>query len=224
MSRMHTCAATLCLGVAMAVLFPPLGCGGSPARRDAEVPGSVAFQLQRCAAEHTHLRDVRHSVSYDVKLARDGSVDAVALRDSTLSDEGLEACMAGALRSLSLDDLPLRRAELGRRGPVSAESRALLGQEEILLGCIASPPCLLTGLVLVGGIYISVQLYVYAMSRYKPRTAPTATTAPPSPVDLDECIANYVKCTDWTPRAPCYICMGFCQANKRWDPRCPLPM
>ena len=214
MSRMHTCAASLCLGVALAITFPPLGCGGSGGRvaqGDAEVPGSVAWQLRSCAAEHTHLKGEGHSISFDVKLAHDGNVDGVALRASTLADEGLEACMAGALRSLSLGDLPLRRADLDRRGPVSSESRALLGQEEVLAGCLASPPCLLTLTVLVGATYIAVKLYVYAMSHSIGDT-----------LTIDECIAKYVDCKEWTPKAPCKDCLGQCRVYKRWDrDRCP---
>src|SRR5687768_10075287 len=107
---------TLVLGVA----FMPLGCGGGLAHGDAEVPEGVARRVRTCAVKHrTHLRSAEHSVRFDVTLASDGQVDSVALKDSTLGDEDLEDCMAGALQSLSADDLPMRRSDSRRRGPVA---------------------------------------------------------------------------------------------------------
>jgi hypothetical protein len=176
-SRITKLALSLGFTMSLGFAFTPLGCGGSaggfgpavPEQGDAEVPEGVALQLRTCAGAHTdHLGRARHSVSFDVKLANDGQIDAVALRDSTLDDEELEACMASALRLLSEDDLPMRRSDSGPRGPVAPESRMLLGQEEAL-ACLSSPPCLLTVGFLIGAAYITVQIYVHATAREKER-------------------------------------------------------
>jgi hypothetical protein len=124
-----------------------------------------------------------------VKLAKDGQVDSVALKDSTLGDQDLEDCMAGALRSLSADDLPMRRSDSRRRGAVAPESRALLGQEQVLT-CFASPPCLLTLAFLIGAAYITVQIYLYASSQ-----SSTDTTVPTTSGDTD-CKEEKEKCIE----------------------------
>ena len=161
-SRFNRFAVSSALIVALGFTFTPLGCGSSvpaAAHGDAEVPDGVARRFRTCAVKHrTHLRPAEHSVSFNVKLAKDGQVDSVALKDSTLGDEDLEDCMAGALRSFSADDLPMRRSDNRRRGPAGPESRALLGQEEAVLACLASPPCLLTVAFLMGAAYITVQI------------------------------------------------------------------
>jgi hypothetical protein len=163
-------ALSLGLTLGLGYAFTPLGCGGvMPA---AEVPEDVARLLRGCALDHRkHLGSVRHSVSFEVKFDSDGEVDSVVLRESTLGDELLELCMASALRSLSEDDLPLRRSEDRPRGSGAPESRAFLGQEEVLAACLASPPCLLTLAILMGAAYVTVNLYVHASSKPQPLPA-----------------------------------------------------
>jgi hypothetical protein len=196
-SRFKGLALSSVFALALGFAFMPLGCGSSgrgPAHGDAEVPEGVALRFRTCAVEHrTHLRPAEHSIRFDVKLANDGQVDSVALKDSTLGDQDLEDCMAGALRSLSVDDLPMRRSESRPRGPVAPESRAVFGHAEAALACLASPPCLLALTFLIGAAYITVQIYLHASS-----TAETTTTAVPLP-DVDckkvknECIDKCYK-------------------------------
>src|SRR5262245_30622859 len=130
-------ALSLGLTLALGFAFVPLGCGSSgeaftpllPTHGDLGVPEGIARQITACAREHqAHLESAQHSVSFEVKLARDGQVDSVALRDSTLGDQELEACMASALRSLSADALPMRHSHIRPQGPIAPESHALLGQ------------------------------------------------------------------------------------------------
>lgn len=177
------------LTLACSFAFMPLGCGSSgrgPAHGDAEVPEGVALRIRTCAVKHrTHLRTAEHSVSFDVKLANDGQVDSVALTDSTLGDQDLEDCMAGALRSLSANDLPMRRSDR-RQGPVAPESRALLGQTQAL-ACFASPPCLLTLAFLIGASYITVQIYLHALSQSSTNTTTSGDT---------DCKEEKEKCHD----------------------------
>ena len=187
-------ALTLALGSA----FMPLGCGGSgggfshvaSGQGDAVVPEGVAQELRTCTLEHkAHLERSRHAVSFDVKLANNGQVDAVALRASTLGDEDLEACMAHALRSLSEDDLPMRRSEDLPRGPVAPQARALLGANPAALAaaaCIAQPElCVLVlGISLVGAAgayYIGVEVYMQPSTHPGTRKHyPPAVTTPPA--------------------------------------------
>lgn len=168
---------TLFLGL----IFTPVACAASlPTRADADVPASTAQQLTACAMEHkTHLGSAQHSISFQLEFAEDGQVDSVALKDSTLGDEGLEACMAGALRSLSMDELPMRGSEQGSRTSVAPDSRAFVGQEQALL-CLYSPPCLLALGMLIGASFIAVQIYVNAAqsSTSKPWAPPIPTVMP----------------------------------------------
>lgn len=228
------------MGVALSlgVAFVPLGCGGSrggfdpaaPGQGDAEVPEGVALKLRTCAAEHrAHLPgSAEYSVSFDVKLSSDGEVDSVALRESTLGDEDLEACMAHALRALSVADLPMRRSDSISKDPVAPPSRGLLGQAQALpLVCLASPPCLLTAVIVVGVAIVAVEVVVLASSttKPKPQTAPTATAVPTSTTttaDIDckkvkqDCIE---KCSDTALPTPDFgvkfrRCMRACMEAK----------
>jgi hypothetical protein len=197
-------ALTLALGSA----FMPLGCGGSgggfgptiPGQGDVVVPEGVALELRTCAARHTDhlgLGRARYSISFDVKLANDGQVDAVALRDSTLGDEELEACMASALRLLSEDDLLLRRADSRPLGPVAPASRALLGQGPAgLANCFDSPPCLLILHVMAA---FTVYVYVQATSHPGTRTHPPPAIATPPAVPTAVSMATAMPTTTAPP-------------------------
>jgi hypothetical protein len=162
--------------------FVPPGCGGVPPVT--EVPENIAEPLKACAFNHErHLGDGEHTVKFEVNLDSDGRVDSLALVDSDVGDEELEKCLAAAIRSLSVDDLPLRSAENLERDPAPSQSRNLLGTPAIpLAACLASPPCLLTLGLVAGAAMITVQISVLAASRI-PRAKPTATTtAPPIPI------------------------------------------
>lgn len=198
---------SLGLVVTLGLGLLPFGCGASPRagsvgalRGDMDVPDGIARQIRTCAAEHAvHLSSGDQAVRFEVKLTADGEVDSVSLRDSTLGDEPLEACIAVALRSLSEEDLSLRRSEVHPRSRASPESRMLLGQEEAL-GCLANPPCLLTLGFLIGAAFIVVEIYLHAsqssISKAKPHAAPPA--APPTEeVDCKKVKETCIdKCSD----------------------------
>lgn len=228
---------SLGLILALGVAAQPLGCGGSgggvvPAavrQGDGDVPESVALRIRTCAVKHeTHLGSGDRSITFEVQLASNGEVDSIMLRESTLGDEDLELCMVKALRALSEDDLWMRRSDSGPRGPVSPESRSLMGQTQAL-SCLFSPPCLLAVAFFIGAAYVTVQVFVHAASQSstanpKPQTAATATAVPTATpaMPLDECIARYVYCTDHTPKVRCDDCLGYCRANRYWpEERCP---
>lgn len=227
------------LGLTFLMGAVAVGCGSSRApggalstRGDADVPASVAQQLRACAEEHKmHLGQAQHALHFEVHLGKEGQVDSVSLEDSTLEDQGLEACMANALRSLSMDEIPLRGSERGSHGLSAPESRELLGLEHVLL-CLASPPCVLALTLLVGATFLTVQIFVYASSQSamaKPEsfTAPIVTAMPTTtaiPVkSKNECVDFYVRCTDEIPKAPCGDCIHKCTTQMAW-PRdlCPL--
>jgi hypothetical protein len=180
-SRATRLALSAGLTLFLGFVFTPMGCGGAvaefdpaiPVQADAELPEEVARQISMCAAEHkTHLGSAPHVIAFDVKLESDGEVDSVALRGSTIRDEELEACMAKALRSLTEDDLPMRRSESDPRGPVAPESRTLMGQPQLALACLFSPPCALTALVIAGAATI-------ALTGLRAHRDPSAPETPP---------------------------------------------
>ena len=134
-SRVHALALGLWLGAVS--IFP--GCGSSrsstavPEGGDADVPAVVAAQLRACAEERkTHLGAARHTIRFELHFSEDGQVDSLSLDDSSLEDQGLEACMAGVLRSMSLEDLPLRGPEQGSYEPMAPESRGFMAQEQAM--------------------------------------------------------------------------------------------
>ena len=241
-SSIQRLALLLGLPLFSALILTPVACAASlPTHADADVPAPIAQQLNACAAEHkTHLGSAQHSISFKVELAEGGEVDSVVLKDSTLGDEGLEACMAGALRSLSMDELPIRASGNHSRTSVGPESRAFLGQEQVLL-CLASPPCLLALGMVVGASFIAVQIFVHAAqsSTTKPWAPPIATTMPIAGDDKLEyekqCWPFYEQCLDnmaqpaWNqkdygPMKDCGACLRDCKNHSKgvWpDKKCP---
>ena len=207
----------LALTVVAGLTFAPIGCGGSfkPPKQenaDGEIPEEVARQIRTCAAKYMEdLPGKDQTISFEVKLAGDGGVDSISLRDSTVGHEPLQACMAKAIRQLSEDQLTLRGSR--RHGELPRERGRFLGQEELAVGCLASPPCLLTVGFVIGATYLVVALYV-SMRKPKP-TDPTYTRP--------ECTDLYVHCTDHTPTAPCGQCVRICAQTAHWpEDMCPL--
>jgi hypothetical protein len=118
--------------VASGAAFVPLGCGSSQngsgsavvGATDVDMPDGIALQIRTCAANHRlYEKSGKLAAVFDVTLASDGEVTSVAVRDSTLADESLEACMARALQSLSESDLRARRSADPPLGSVTPESR-----------------------------------------------------------------------------------------------------
>jgi hypothetical protein len=182
--------------VASGAAFVPLGCGSSQngsgsavvGATDVDMPDGIALQIRTCAANHRlYEKSGKLAAVFDVTLASDGEVTSVAVRDSTLADESLEACMARALQSLSESDLRARRSADPPLGSVTPESRGFLGQTQAL-GCLATPPCLLAVAFFIGAAYVAVQIYVHAASQSstaKPTTWPIVTAAPTTTVTDD---------------------------------------
>jgi hypothetical protein len=106
-----------------------------------------------------------------------GQVDSIVLVESTLRDEELEICLASQIRSFTVDDLPLRPSANLERDLAPPQSRELLGNPAVpVAACLASPPCLLALVVVMGTAVITVQLVVYSATTTAPATAaPTIT-------------------------------------------------
>lgn len=220
-------ALSLGLLVGVASLCP--GCGNSRSRLstqgDAQMPAFIAGRLTACAEERrTHLGSGQHAISFHLKFNEDGRVDEVAQGDSTLDDQGLEACMVRVLRSLSVDDLPLRTSGNEESESLGPDSKATVGMEHIM-ACMASPPCLMAMGMLIGASFLVVQIYVSQTSPLRPWSLvkpaiPTLTPVPPAV--RQACIEKYVQCTGIGPKLPCDICLHRCNVQQEWpDKLCP---
>lgn len=187
------CAARYLLSAGLIVsaghIFGLGACGGSrdsfdsalPLQADGAVPEDIAQQIRACVVDHRiHLGAAEHRIAFDVRFASDGEIDEMMLLGSTLRDEGLEACMASALRSLSAENLPVHRSSSGFHDSITPDSRAMLGQEQAILACLSNPPCLLTLSLFLGVTYITVLLYVHNIKTI-PSPAPAPPTTPPEP-------------------------------------------
>lgn len=167
--------------VGLGLAFVPSGgCGG--VHPVADMPVRFSEPIRSCAVMHEHhLTASDHTVKFDVGLVN-GQVDSIVLVQSTVQDEELETCLARAIRSFTVDDLPLRPSASFEGEFVQPESRALFGNPAVapLAACLASPPCLLGAVVVMGAAVITVQLTVYSATTTAPITA-TPTTVTPTP-------------------------------------------
>lgn len=169
------------LGLGLAFFVPSGGCGS--VHPVADMPLNLAGPIRACAAQHErHVEGSDHTAKFDVGLVN-GQIDSIVLVQSTLADEELEACLARAIRSFTVDDLPLRHSASLEGELVQPESRELLGNPAVapLAACLASPPCVLGLVVVMGAAVITVQLSVYSATATRPATATPATTATPAP-------------------------------------------
>ncbi|HRI65654.1 MAG TPA: hypothetical protein PK156_15510 [Polyangium sp.] len=167
------------VGLGLAVV-PSGGCGG--VHPVADMPVGLAGPIRSCAVMHEHhLAASDHTVKFDVALVN-GQVESLVLIESTLGDEELERCLASEIRSFTMDDLPLRGSANLEHEVAQPESRELLGNPAVpLAACLASPPCLLGLVVVMGAAVITVQLTVYSATMTATATATPATTATPTP-------------------------------------------
>ena len=167
------------VGLGLAVV-PSGGCGGVPLVAD--MPVGLAEPIRGCAVKHErHIEGSDHTVKFDVALVN-GQVDSLVLVESTLGDEELETCIATKIRSFTVDELPLHHSANLERDLAPPESRELLGNPAVpVAACLASPPCLLALVVVMGTAVITVQLVVYSATTTAPITATPTTTATPVP-------------------------------------------
>lgn len=191
-----TLAAGLTLALGAAVL--PLGCAAeeppftgvhsTPAVRDPRwLPEGVVEQLTACAEKlPAALPGERneHLVGFDVQAGRSGAIDRVTLKRSTLSDQGVKACMGEVLSGMTLPiaELAPLLAAGGGKHLLSPEARGLLGGGP-LMGSIALLPAVLTlarvVIVVAVVVYVSYEV-VQAINAYSRSTTTTVAAAAPS--------------------------------------------
>ncbi|MFO0587013.1 MAG: hypothetical protein U0441_05730 [Polyangiaceae bacterium] len=156
------------------------GCGSSGPTwpKDGQLPDRMIEKLAECAKKGpVPLESKTYNLSFIVQVAEgenEVAVEEVMLKDSTLQLHEVESCMADALHTMRapLQVLALRRRSFVPEGPVSPESRTLLGQAEAVVLLEA------TGLVVVGLAFYVVVVYVLEDSKPK-RHRPHPTTAEP---------------------------------------------
>lgn len=155
--------------------LPLGGCGGppagvAPATLD-PLPDHIVQRLTDCGKRGpTPLAPVQHTVAFDVFMNPDGEVQEVALRDTTLHFDEVEACMQSALGGLSgrVADGPLRRREPTSPAPPEPETRTLL----------ASPVVIAVGVAEVA-IVVGVMVLTQSRPERRPQNhRPNATCSP----------------------------------------------
>ena len=196
--RIKRYAWSLGLTVGLGFTFVPSGCGS--VQPVADMPVSLAGPIRACAVPHEHHFEASNpTVKYDVEF-NNGHVDSILLVESTLGDEELETCIASSIRSLTLDDLPLRSAENGDQELATPQSRELLGNPAVpIAACLASPPCLLALVVVMGATVITVQIMLHAATTTAKPTAIPFPTATPVPTTTAPPIATPTTTTTSPP-------------------------
>ena len=115
------------------------GCGGAPWPSNGKLPGSVREKLEECGKNGpTALVPMNWSLAFVVHVTEGETevrVDEVLLSSSTLHFKEVEDWMASALYGMRtpLEALALRRRKVGPAPAASPETRALLGQAQLLL-------------------------------------------------------------------------------------------
>jgi hypothetical protein len=175
---------TLSMGYVFGV-FTLGGCAGSQGRfappADGQLPERVVEKLAACSKRGpAPLQPQKHTISFDVFVDSDGHVEQVALRDSTLHLDEVEACMEDGLHALSERpaDASLRRRQPGPLAPLSPEARALFAQP------VAIPAGAAQAFLVAGLLAIAVVVYfqvVHNTKTHKPPPANPDTAQPPQP-------------------------------------------
>ena len=229
----------LCLGLA----FAPLGCESSQdfpvepppqAREEPRAPEATIAQLTACAQRGAvHLTDTHYAVIFDVDVDGGGSASEARVRESLLPDREMEACMAGALKSMVVP-----RSVMGMRswrrvsgGKVSPASRAYTGDADVAVGAIIE---LIPMVVVIVGVTIIVGVTVHAARYVTDEVAEAVRKRRRKKVE-DRCAELLVECLEH-PRQPewnrgtfggwkaCEACVASCKSKGNWPhDKCPRP-
>lgn len=219
----HLLAAGLTLSMGYAFgLFTLGGCGGSQAgfapHVDGQLPDRVVEKLKDCSKRGpTPLQSVKHTVAFDVFMDTDGRVEQVALKDSTLHLDEIEACMEGALHSLSgpATNASLRRRERLGPGSVPPATRVHLANP-IVFGAGA-----LEVVIVVGFMVVTVIVYYHVVRNTKthrpPPPQPLVEEPPkPEPPRPEPQISGDPRTTDPPPPLPPRL--PDCPRNESFSP------
>jgi len=163
------------------------GCAGASWPSNGKLPERVVEKLADCGRKGpTPLESVSYDLAFTVHVTEDdheARVDDVMLTASTLHLHEVETCMKDALYGMRtpLEALALRRRHPAPDKALAPETRALLGQAQVmqLLEAVA--------LVVVGyAVYTVVVQVLVDKRRPKPRPRPVIpeTDAPPAPAPV----------------------------------------
>ncbi len=167
----------LCWGISLMLgsTIVPLGCGGSEqvlapvlrGHRDPEVPENVMRELEECVKQapdrlaRGHTEFPEHHIQFNVHITEEGTVDVVEVKESTLEGGRLEACMASALRGLTLPtrDIAIELDAPTPKDSPSPESRSMMGSPALAaLAPVSLAPIVIAGVAII--VVVAVVIYV----------------------------------------------------------------
>jgi hypothetical protein len=203
LSRITRLALSLGLVISSGVAFVPLGCGGSEEafhavprpREDPKMPEDIATQLEDCvkraSAPFPPAEGSTYAIQFNVQVWKDGSVQAVEIKESMLGGHEVEGCFERVLAGMTL---PKRTIAMGLegappRGAAAPADRALVGHAL----AIPNPFSLLPVVLTFAAVCIVVAVTVHVMSTSTTTDAPPIVTAPP--------VASAVPTTTAVPTA-----------------------
>jgi hypothetical protein len=141
----------------------------------------VVEKLKECSKRGpVPLQPVKHTVSFDVFMDSDGQVEQVALRDSTLHLDDVEACMERVLHAVSerAMDASLRRHEPASLASLPPETRALFGHPAVVgVGVVEVA-------IVIGVMVVTVVVYYQVVRNTKTHRPPPSrpqVEEPPKP-------------------------------------------
>jgi hypothetical protein len=243
----HRALATFFVPIAAFVALP-LGCGAAQEEytevRHAPEPSvepqpehwsaseAMTEELRGCVKQHAHeLKKYSHQAKFDISVNEEGLVQEVSVRSSTLRHAGLEACLSGVLKNVSVPSSmlnlrssgPISGGEAG--GETSREARNSLGVVQAAGAVVALGPVVIIAAGVTLGIYILAAAAEETIEAVKRRRK----------VDL-ACDAAYAICAasrrqpDWNVELfgdfkDCEACRWACRnANGVWPTdKCPPP-
>ena len=228
-------ASTLGLAVTLGLTFTPLGCdstqalpfpASSPSPNGPEVPRSTERAITKCTESGIEgLTKYYHTLIFDVKASKSGSVLEAKVRNSGPSGDGIAGCIKQALLTMHVSPWIV---SLGSPAPgegVSRESRGQMGFAEALGAVVQLVPIL----VVAAGVTVIVVVAIYIVSEVATTTTTTTTTMDDEQDKerckkvLDRCIT---KCTNETIPSgspsgdPFFKCRRQClEAENCWGTR-----
>lgn len=193
------------------------GCGGGGPTwpSDGQLPDRMIERLAECGKKGPiPLESRTYNLSFMVRVTEgvdEVHVEEVMLKDSTLKLQEVESCMVDALYGMRAPLQVLALRSLGPENPMSPETRALLGQAEVI------PLMEAGGLVIVGLAVYVVVVYILEERKHTKRR-PHPTTAEPDvtvePLVTAAPVASAAPTTTAVPIATA------CRPRRRYPRRC----
>lgn len=170
--RFHRWIAGFFVPVAALVMMP-LGCGAaqeeytevrhaqeSSAESQPEhwlASEAITEELRGCVKQHAHeLKKYSHQAKFDISITEEGAVKDIAMRSSTLRHAGLESCLTGVLKNVSVPSsmLNLRSSGPVSGGEASRDARSSVGVVQVAGAAVALGPIVIIAAGVTLGVYI----------------------------------------------------------------------